>query len=168
MSQNTRRAYLETQILTATPQKCRLMLIEGAIRFARQALQCWDDANLDDQRYSALVRCNDVVTELTTSVRAEESPVAEKVKAIYQFLLIQLAQVSASNDPRLLQEVIEVLEVERETWRHICEKLPETPVPSEKGNTTGEEITTAGMSAIAPPESESVHGPRMERFSLEA
>ncbi|MFO7902632.1 MAG: flagellar export chaperone FliS [Planctomycetota bacterium] len=168
MSQNTRRAYLETQILTATPQKCRLMLIEGAIRFARQALECWDDTDVACQRYSALARCNDIITELTRSVRAEESPVAAKVKAIYQFLLSQLAQVSSRNDPRLLQEVIEVLEVERETWRQICETLPETPAPRGKGEATGEEITTTGMSAIVPPPTTPGHGPSVERFSLEA
>ncbi|MFW6170442.1 MAG: flagellar export chaperone FliS [Planctomycetota bacterium] len=168
MSQDTRRTYLETQILTATPQKCRLMLIEGAIRFARQALHCWDEEDVARHRYSALARCNDILTELSTSVRAEESAVAAKVQAIYQFLLIQLAQVSSSSDPRILREVIEVLEVERETWRQICEQLPDTPARPRQGKASEQEITTAGMSAIGPPASPSSHGETVERFSLEA
>ena len=38
MQQPAHESYLEAQVMTATPQKLRLMLIEGAIRFARQTL----------------------------------------------------------------------------------------------------------------------------------
>ena len=39
--------YLESQIMTATPQKLRLLLIEGAIRFARQTLELWEKEQND-------------------------------------------------------------------------------------------------------------------------
>ena len=48
MDTNPGNAYLEVQVLTATPQRLRLMLIAGAIRWARQALSCWDADRADE------------------------------------------------------------------------------------------------------------------------
>ena len=42
MDSNARDTYLETQVKTATPQKLQLMLVEGAIRFAHQAIHHWE------------------------------------------------------------------------------------------------------------------------------
>ena len=170
MRQNTRETYLETQIRTATPQKCRLLLIEGAIRFARQALECWDEHRSSPQWYSTLDRCNDILTELSTSIQVESVPFAAKVKAIYQFLLMQLAQVTAQKDPDILRDVIEVLESERATWQHVCEQLPEAPARPEGVPGHGAEVTTTGMSAILPhmPATSSGIGGKSDGISLEA
>ena len=41
MDRTAQNAYLEAQANTATPQKLRLMLIDGGLRFARQTLDHW-------------------------------------------------------------------------------------------------------------------------------
>lgn len=170
MPQTNHQTYLETQIRTATPQKCRLLLIEGAIRFARQALEWCDDEERAPQRYVALGRCNEIITELSTSIRVDALPVAAKVKAIYQFLLVQLAELSARKDPKILRDVIGVLEEERETWRQVCDQLPEAPAKSEGMPAKQEDVTAAGMSAILPQtaSSPSTGATNTDRFSLEA
>ena len=96
MPNSARESYLETQVLTATPQRLRLMLIEAALRFGRQAIECWEEQDCRAQRCVALGRCNDILTELHGTIRSDNLAVIEHVKAIYQFLLVQLAKVSES------------------------------------------------------------------------
>jgi flagellar protein FliS len=150
MSHTAHEAYLETQVLTATPQKLRLMLIDGAIRFARQALDCWDDADQVSGRIEALARCNEIVSELYSSIRVDASPVAEKVQDLYRFLLLQLAKVTQHYDASTLRDVLGVLESERETWRQLCEQMPERPAGHAAESGGSSEVTAAGMSAIPP------------------
>ncbi len=150
MSHSALDTYLDTQVRTATPQKLRLMLIEGAIRFGRQALECWSDEQRRAQRLTALARCNDIVTELFGAIREDSVPVAGQVKAIYQFLLVQIAKITGQNDPQMLREVVEILEQERETWRQVCEQMPEAPERPGGVDTSAEDVTTAGMQAITP------------------
>jgi flagellin-specific chaperone FliS len=41
MQAESHDTYLASQVMTASPQRLRLMLIEGAIRFGRQAAEAW-------------------------------------------------------------------------------------------------------------------------------
>jgi flagellar protein FliS len=143
MQQNPRDAYLEAEVRTATPQRLRLMLIDGALRFARRALDTWGDEQQGAESYEALARCRSIVAELAGSIRADQ-PLAKQVQDIQLFLFRQLAEAPAHNDPERLKGVVEVLEVERETWRKLCEQMPEAPVNEEPV----QEITASDMPAI--------------------
>jgi flagellar secretion chaperone FliS len=161
-------AYRETEIRTATPQKLRLMLIDGALRFARLAIECWDTPTRQETRCNALARCHDILTELYASIRADAVPVARQVKSIYQFLFRHLADATLSNDRQKLQEVVGVLEEERETWRQVCEVMPEPPERPEGGLGQMREITARDC-PMAPPAPSSRDGlPPMERISFQA
>lgn len=130
MDSNARESYLEAQILTATPQKLRLMLIDGAIRFARQTLRSWAEAKQEEAIVS-LVRCRAIVTELLSSIRPDKTPFTQKVTGVYVFLFQALADAQLRRDPRRVEEIIEVLEIDRETWRQVCEQMPDRPVDPE-------------------------------------
>ena len=64
--------YLESEVLTASPQRLRLMLIDGAIRFARQTLVHWE-VDHADAASQTLMRCRAIVTELLASVRGDRA-----------------------------------------------------------------------------------------------
>lgn len=150
MDSTAHDTYLETQVLTATPQKLRLMLIEGALRYGRLAAECHAKREVDSQWCTALGRCNDILTELFSSIREERSSVAVRVQSIYRFLLLQLASISATADLVLLNEVLEVLESERETWRQLCEQMPTAPDRNINAAAVPNEVTSTGMAAISP------------------
>jgi len=170
MSHTAYEAYLETQVLTATPQKLRLMLVEGALRFGRQALECWGDDQLRSQRFACLARCNDIVTELFTSVHDDTAPGAAAVQGIYRFLLLQLARVGSQEDAGPLREILEILEEERETWRQVCERMPEAPWRAANQSGEAEEITATGLPAMQPQAPARLRDSdgAPSRFSLEA
>lgn len=165
MHATARDAYLEAQVLTATPHKLRLLLIEGALRFARQSLKCWDD-HRDAEALQALVRCRAIVSELLTSIRTEESPVARKVAAVYVFLFRELAEAQLQRDPSRLPGAIEVLETERETWRQVCDRMPQAPGAPD-GSRERSQIASSQPRFEGPPTSPTGDAPAA-RFVLEA
>jgi flagellar secretion chaperone FliS len=126
-----RDAYLETQVSTATPQKLRLMLIEGAIRFARQGQQAWLE-NRPDDAFEHVARCRAIVAELLAGVRVEESSLTRQVAALYGFLFRVLTDAQTHRDPVRLEEVVRVLDEERLTWAAVCEQMPELPAGTDR------------------------------------
>ena len=128
MNTDPRNTYLESQILTATPQKLRLMLIEAALGAARQSLKSWEE-KLDSDANIALIRCREIVSELWTSVKPDDSELTQNVAGIYMFLFKTLAEAQLYRDQVKVNDAINVLEIERETWRDVCKQVPNRPVP---------------------------------------
>jgi flagellar secretion chaperone FliS len=135
-------SYFETQITTATPQRLRLMLIDGAIRFARLTLDQWREGAAE-QALESLVRCRDIVGELLAGTRADESPLAGQVSSLYSYLFLGLTEAQRTRDAEQLASVIRVLEEERETWRQVCEQLGDRPAGAAPALGASEELAPA-------------------------
>jgi flagellar protein FliS len=166
MPSKARATYLETQVLTATPQKLRLMLIEGAIRQARLTQSCWQEGRQEDA-FEALVRCRNIVSELYSAVDATAGPLARQVKALYLFLFKTLAEAQLMRDQQKLADALAVLEVEQETWQQFCEQTPDAP-PSGLSAPAASEMSSAGLVAILPvrPGPVALRGPHPAASSL--
>ena len=119
-----RNTYLENEVFTATPQKLRLMVIDGALRFANRALDVWDQ---DTVRNDALTRCRALVSELLSSIKVDETKVAQNVARLYAFVYELLVDAHIDKDKSKVSETIEILQIERETWRQVCEAMPHAP-----------------------------------------
>lgn len=124
-----RNSYLETQINTATPQKLRLMLIEGAIRFATQTIEHWQQGRGEDG-LATLLRCQAVVGELIGGVRDDGTALTRQVLNIYTFISQVLQEAQLDTDPQRLAEVILILQEDRETWQQLCQQMPAAPQPA--------------------------------------
>lgn len=121
----TANAYLRTKVLTASPEELRLMLLEGAIRFARSGQEGLRTRNYE-QSFTGISQCRAIVMELMTSMRREHNPeVCDRLQSLYMFLFNELVNASMEKDPARLDRVIELLEYERETWVQLMEKLRE-------------------------------------------
>ncbi len=146
--QDPRAAYLESEVMTATPQKLRLMLIEGALKFLHRAEAAYE---LDEPDLAiindSLTRARNIVSELLSSVKDDGAELTKQVAGIYLFLFQQLAEAQLRRDRGKIREVIEVLEVERATWREVCEQFPEAPEPLE-GDEGPQEIVDRGPAII--------------------
>lgn len=148
MHTDPRSSYLESQVLTATPQKLRLMLIEAAIGAGRQAINCWEE-QLDNQANIALIRCREIVAELLAAVKPDDSELTRNVAGIYTFLFKTLAEAQLNRDRTKVDEAINVLEIERDTWREVCEQMPHAPVP-ENVSDRPQEITSSQAADVLP------------------
>ncbi len=156
-------AYLENQVLTATPQKLRLLLISGAIRFANAAINHWEHGRNEDA-FESIIRCRAIVTELLSVVQPQDFEPAKQVVAIYAFLFRLLSEAQLHRDPERVRQVIAVLEEERETWQQLCEQLPDAPQTPEP-----KEVTMATLQADNSPAPLGANTPAsVASFSLEA
>jgi flagellar protein FliS len=118
-------AYLRTRVMTARPEELRLLLLEGAVKFA---LQAKDGLAASDHEaaFAGFSQCRNIVLELLTTIRPEHDPVlAERVKALYTWLYSELVAASFDRDAAKLEKVIELLEYERQTWEMLLRKLAE-------------------------------------------
>ena len=147
MEQDVQATYLEAAVATATPQKLRLMLIEGAIRFATAAREQWCDP-ISYEVLENLRRCHQILAELYASVRQEESELAKTTAEVYLFLYREVLAAPADADPSRLEGVLKVLEIERETWRQLCELMPDAPV---REDNSGPREITAGDAQVDQP-----------------
>lgn len=147
------RRYLEAQVMTATPQKLRLMLIEAALRCAHHTLELWSQQR-NDEAIETLIQCRAIVGELLSGIRVEQSQLTRQVAAIYVFLLRCLTEAQLKHDRQRLQETIKVLEIERETWRLVCEKMPNAPLAPSSAVSTPTEIIAPLAGIGGPPKSE--------------
>jgi flagellar secretion chaperone FliS len=121
------QSYLETEILTAPPQKLQLLMIEAAIRFSRLAQGHWE-AGEDERACEALIRSQRIVTELVNGLNREQSPeLVKKISAVYLFIFRSLMEANFERNQKKLGEAIRVLEVERETWRQVCQRVGREP-----------------------------------------
>lgn len=160
MTSLARDAYLENQILTAAPQQLRLMLIEGAVRFARQALCHWENAE-NEAAALALTRARGIVGELLSSLTADGSELTRRVAGLYLYLFQTLARAGVERDLARVREAIDVLDYERETWRLVCTQRSHQTDRIEHGSTSFE-IPHGAPVAVGP------EGSRAGGFVLDA
>jgi len=135
-SQNTQ--YLAAKVLTAPPHRLHLMLIEGAIRYGRQAeaaLRRGDRAAASEP----LMRLIDVVGEMLAGVRESKTQLNQQIADFYLFLFRSVADAKVNDSVEKLSEALKLLEFERQTWQQVCDKIgtgPASPVPSAQAAAT--------------------------------
>ncbi len=134
-------------IYGTSPQRLRLILIEGAMRFATQTLQLWETDDYE-AALEPMDRCRAVIAELMASIKSDHSEVARAVLGNYLFVFRELTESSISKDCERLQGVLKVLEVEQQTWQQVCVEMPDAPVPEVLEEV--KEITASDMEAIPP------------------
>ena len=124
MDAQARKTYLSSQIMTAPPEKLRLMLIDAAIRYTNVVIEHWEDEDRGTIWESAS-KAQEIVTELIAGVnRDANSELAEQIVAIYVFIFRRLVEGNAKRDLTKIQDAMRILQTERETWQQVCLQLP--------------------------------------------
>jgi flagellar protein FliS len=126
---NASQEYLKNAVLTATPEQLQLMLYDGAIRFATrggEAIRAKDR----EGAFHALERAQRIVLEMGNGINREVNPqLADQMSAIYDFIYRRLIDANVDQDLAALDEALELLRYQRETWTMLMQKLAEGEVP---------------------------------------
>ena len=123
MMNSRAQAYLRTKVMTASPVELRIMLVDGAIRFAAQ---CKDGLAARDfeQAYEGSRQCRAILTELLSGLKAEhDALLCERLNSLYTFLISRLMEAMSERDPSLIDSVVELLTYERETWQMVVDQM---------------------------------------------
>jgi flagellar protein FliS len=134
---STINPYLRTKVLTAGPVELRLLLLDGAVKFARQGRD--GIAGKDyEAMFNGITQCRDIVVELMTSIGPEVEPsLAQKVRSVFTFIFSELTTASMEKSVPKMDKIIGLLEYERETWAMLIEKLKREQGGSGTGKTEG-------------------------------
>jgi flagellar protein FliS len=151
MQESIDRMYRQGDLLSATPQRLQYLLVDGAIRFAKQAGRHWQDGDFE-QGGEAMDRCEAILAEILKNIRIEHWAVADQIAGLYVFLLTSATEAHFRHDTEQLEKVVSVLETERETWRALCE----SPIDAEACENTDSSSETqfrgdSAEQATAPP-----------------
>lgn len=123
----TTAEYLENQVLTASPHRLHLMVIDGAIRFARLGLTAMLERRWEIMGQN-LDRARDCVTELIGGLNASLEPqIAEQIKALFVFSYRSLIAGELERLPQRIEDAIRILNLHRETWVELGLKLQSDP-----------------------------------------
>ncbi len=136
-------AYLKNRVMSASPEELRLMLLDGALRFARQGLEGLNAKDFGAM-FTGISQCRNIIFELMTTIKDEHNPeLAGQVRALYTFMYTQTIDASFEKDPVKLSKVIELLEFERETWVMLMQRLA-----ADRGTSPADSITAGGFVAV--------------------
>lgn len=124
-------------VLTATPEQLQLMLYDGAIRFCNQARDAIGRKDFETS-YDRLTRAQNIVLEMQNGLRFDINPeLCSRVSAIYSFLYRKLLDANIQRSVGEIDDALRVLQIERETWQLLVEKVNRIrqggEVPSESG-----------------------------------
>lgn len=137
-------AYLRTRVMSASPEELRLMLLDGAIKFAQQAKEGLNTKNYE-LSYNGFTQAREIVMELINGISDDADPdIAEKVRGVLLFLYRELMEASFNKNVAKVDNVLKVLEYERETWILAMEKIAE-----ERGRKPAGRDAAAGTPAAA-------------------
>jgi flagellar protein FliS len=117
------KAYLRTKVMTAGPAELRLMLFDGALKFAERGRKGLADKDYE-AAYEGISRCQQIILELINGLRPEQDPdLCVRLSGLYTFLYRRLIEASRQRSPEIVEEVIKLLEYERQTWVMLMEKI---------------------------------------------
>jgi flagellar protein FliS len=124
-SETKAQAYLRTKVMSASPEELRLMLIDGAIRFTRQGRDAIERKDWEGV-YEGFTKAKEILLELINALRPEVDPdLCSRLSALYTFMYRRLLDASLEKSAAIADEVIELLEYDRETWVMLMDKLAE-------------------------------------------
>lgn len=122
--------YLRTKVMTASPGQLRLMLLDGAVKFAQQGRQGIETGDRE-AAFTGISRCQEILIELTNSLDPRHAPeLCERLAALYTFLYTRLIDALRLQDAAIAEEVIKLLQYERETWTMVLDRLAEDAGPT--------------------------------------
>ncbi len=136
---NPLKAYKETNIRTASQGKLIVMLYDEAIRQLTLAIQeLGKHSRKLDIVHNAVVKAQDVITELTASLDFEKGgEIAKNLLGLYLFFNRQLMEANVRKDAKPMEDVRKLLEELREAWIQIAHVQVEESTPRSGVNLAG-------------------------------
>lgn len=107
--------YQKTTIDTATPERLLIQLYDGLIRFLHQAEQAID-ANASAQAHNHLVRAQDILVELMSTLNMDAGPIAQQLMLLYDYAHRRLVEANLRKDGVQVAEVRGLMETLRDGW----------------------------------------------------
>ncbi len=115
--------YFRNQVLTASPEKLRLLLLDGCLHFLADGRTGLAERDYE-RMYAGFSQARDIILELVSGIRTDAAPeLCAQVQALYTFLFRHLTEAGFEKSLEKVDEVIRIVEYERDTWALLLEQL---------------------------------------------
>jgi flagellar protein FliS len=106
--------------MTSDPAALVAMLYDRAISCLKMAVQAIHSRKIEI-RWKNNRRAQEIINDLFTMLDMDKGgEIASNLEALYTYMLLRLPDVDINNDPRAAEEVIELLEPLRASWRELA------------------------------------------------
>ncbi|MFR1708033.1 MAG: flagellar export chaperone FliS [Clostridium sp.] len=112
---NAYNAYKNNSVNYASKEQLLLMLLDGAVKFAKMARQAILDKDIV-KSHENLVKTQDIFTELMITIDQNAGEWAVNMYKIYDFIKERLFEANIKKDINILDEVMPLIEEVRNTW----------------------------------------------------
>lgn len=116
------QAYRNTQVATASQGTLILMLFDGAIKFAKQAVRCIEQSDFADAN-EKLLRSQDIMSELMSSLDMDVGEISDNLYQLYSFIVQLLIKANVDKDTKVINQAVDLLRELRDMWREVVENI---------------------------------------------
>src|SRR3546814_10121046 len=116
MNPNARNAYLASSVTTASPARLLVMLCERLVLDIERGLQAQQAADFAGA-HTQLIHAQDILTELTTSLRPDVWEGAASLTALYDHISRQLVHANIHSDPSATEHCLGLARQLCNHWR---------------------------------------------------
>jgi flagellar protein FliS len=123
MAFDVNNPYFRTKVMTASQEELRLLLLEGCLRFLREGRDGLASKDYE-KSYSGFSQGKAIIIELLNALKPEVAPeLCKNLSALYTYMYTTLTEAVHAKDFVRIDEVINLVEFERETWVMLMEKI---------------------------------------------
>lgn len=115
MNPNAYGIYKSNSVNFASKEQMLLMLLDGAVKFAKRGRLAISENNIK-LAHDSITRTQDIFTELRVTLDTSTGDWAKQMFNIYSFINDKLFQANIKKDVAIMDEVIPLIEEVRDIW----------------------------------------------------
>ncbi len=109
--------YRDNAVTTQSKGRLIVLLYDGAIKFMKLAIKELEAGN-HQAKGEYINKARDIITELNAVLDMESGgEIAANLRRLYCFMNNRLAEANIQRDPKMIQEVIKLMEELNQSWK---------------------------------------------------
>lgn len=112
---NAYNAYKNNSVNYASKEQLLIMLLDGAVKFAKIARQALEDKDVK-KSHENLVKVQDIFIELMVTIDRGAGKWAEDMFMVYEFIKEELTVINLNKDVEKMDTIIPLIEEVRNIW----------------------------------------------------
>ena len=113
-------AYQDNTVTTQSKGRLIVLLYDGAIKFMKLAIKELE-ANNHQAKGQYINKAQDIINELNAVLDMDAGgEVAANLRKLYCFMNNRLSEANIKHDPKMIREVIELMEELNQSWKAIA------------------------------------------------
>ncbi|MBU3109064.1 flagellar export chaperone FliS [Clostridium gasigenes] len=121
---NALNAYKNNSVNHASKEHLLLMLVDGAVRFAKVSRQAMVDKDIK-KCHENIIKTQNIFSELMISLDQNAGEWATQMYRLYDFIKEKLVEANIKKDIKIMDEIIPLIEEVRDIWHEADKVLKE-------------------------------------------